>query len=654
MRLLDPLPLGRDGRHVAPSRVVFGPHETNLGDGRALSDRHVAYYARRAAGGAGIVVTEEASVHESDHPYEHAPLASQCGPGWRAVVDAVAATGGGSLVLAGLGHSGGQGTSHWNQRPMWAPSAVPEVASREVPKVMEAADIAAVIDGFRDAARLAVTSGCHGVEVNAGQLSLVRQFLSGLTNMRGDGYGSDRSRFAREVLAAVREGAGPEAIVALRLSVDELAPWAGIVPEAGAEIACELAPMIDLITVVRGSIFTVWATRPDMHVEPGFAIGLARTVRDALLAAGHGVPVVAQGSIVEWGQAEWAIDDGAADAVEMTRAQLADADLVAHLRAGSSARIRPCILCNQTCKVRDNRNPIVTCVLDPRTGHETEDPAIPIAPLPRTGRRVTVVGAGVAGMEAARVAALHGADVRVLERTDRTGGVLHAAASAPGRERLATTTDWLRNELDTFGVVVETGHEVTTDELEQLDREGGVIVATGGTHGTLPFTVHEGATVRHAVEVLGGATLPDGPVVVWDPIGGPIAIATAERLASAGRAVTLVTPDLLVGEKLALTGDLAPAQNRLHGNGIRLVKRAQLRAVHADRITVEDRFGGGTHDLECRAVVACGHRLPDTAVDPDEHRPQAGDRVAPRTIHEAVLEGRRAALAALGITSGGH
>src|SRR5438128_1776287 len=111
MRLLDPLPLGRAGTAVAPSRLVFGPHETNLGRDRSFSDRHLAYYRRRAAGGAGIVVLEEASVHPSDWPYERCPLASSCGPGWSAVADAIGALGTGTVVLAALGHSGGQGGS---------------------------------------------------------------------------------------------------------------------------------------------------------------------------------------------------------------------------------------------------------------------------------------------------------------------------------------------------------------------------------------------------------------------------------------------------------------------------------------------------------------------------------------------------------------
>src|SRR3954469_19256487 len=175
VRLLEPLALGR---RTAPNRILFGPHVTNLGRGRALSDRHLAYYRRRLEGGLRLLVTEEASVHPSDWPYERAPLASECEAGWRAV--AGAAHDHGAVVLAALGHAGGQGSSAYSQRALWAPSRVPEVNSREVPKWMEPDDIAPVIDGFAAAATIAVGAGCDGVEINAGQHSLLRQFLSGL------------------------------------------------------------------------------------------------------------------------------------------------------------------------------------------------------------------------------------------------------------------------------------------------------------------------------------------------------------------------------------------------------------------------------------------------------------------------------------------
>ncbi|MGV1007545.1 MAG: NAD(P)-binding protein [Dermatophilaceae bacterium] len=422
-------PLRLRGRWLR-NRIVFGPHETNLARRRDISRRHVAYYTRRARGGVGLIVTESASVHPWDWPYERAPLAQDCEPGWRAL--AAACHQERALVLAGLSHAGRQGSSAYSQRELWAPSSVPDVASREVPKEMEQEDIRAVVAGFASAAALAIECGLDGVEINAGQHGLVRQFLSGLTNLRGDAY-ADKPRFAQEVLAAVR-AAAPDAVVGLRLSGDELAPWAGITPESAGPLAVRLSAHVDYVAVVRGSAMGTSATRPDGHVAPGFNLELARTVRTALRDCGSSAAVLAQGSLVDVPQADAAVDD-AADLVEMTRALLADANLPRKVAQGQADRVRPCILCNQTCMVRDPRNPIVSCVADPRTGHEWDQPTIMNVPPVR--RRVTIVGGGPAGLEAARVAGTRGHIVRLFEATTRPGGALAAAAAAGAAHRLA-------------------------------------------------------------------------------------------------------------------------------------------------------------------------------------------------------------------------
>lgn len=667
MRLLEPLAIGP---LAVPSRVVFGPHETNLCRGRAISDRHVAYYRRRAEGGVGLIITETASVHPGDWPYERAPLASECGPGWEAVSAACHAEG--AFVVASLGHAGGQGSSAYSQAAMWAPSRVPEVNTREVPQQMEVEEIGEVVEGFAASAALAVASGCDGVELDAGPFGLIRQFLSGLTNHRGDTWGEDRARFAREVIAAVRSAVGPDAVVGLRLSADELAPWAGIVPEAGASLAAELAgpegqPLLHYVTVVRGAIFSAQQARPDAHTPPGFNLDLAGAVRAAVRERhGDDVAVVAQGSIVDVDQADWAVGEGdRVDAVEMTRALLADAELVAKLVSGVRERIRPCLLCNQTCWVRDARNPVVTCVMDPRTGHELDDPdEAAVSNAQREGTAVTVLGAGVAGLEAARVAALRGRRVQVLSAEDAPGGMLRTAARGAGRERLALAVDWLEAECRRLGVEVRTGVTLTAEDVVALD--GDVVVATGSTARVPEYKVTKSALVLDAAAFLHSGTVGvDGPVLVWDPVGGPVGVSVAERLAAEGREVHLATGDNIVGNELARSGDLAPANARLQQAGVVLHRRSLLRSVRKSGAVLEHRFSGEQRVVEVVAVVDAGHRLPDplgsSAGELAVARAgrgltvRAGDCVAPRTIHEAVLEGRRAALAldGIGTTSDG-
>lgn len=701
MSLSDPIALGG---LEAPNRLVFGPHETNLARGRAISDRHVAYYARRAVGGAGLIVTEEASVHESDWPYERAPLAAECGPGWQAVADAVHAAGTGTLVLAALGHAGGQGSTAYSQQPLLAPSRVPEVNSREVPKWMEDDDIVAVIDGFAAAARRAAVSGMDGVEVNAGQYSLVRQFLSGLTNLRGDAWGTDKLAFARAVLEATRRGLGtpapgaPQKLLGLRLSCDELAPWAGMTPESAAQVAVALAPLVDYLVVVRGSIFTTAATRPDFHEAAGFNRALCAAIRGAVRDAGCEIPVVLQGSITDPAMADAALADGTADLVEMTRAQIADAALGAKVAAGRAAEVRPCVRCNQLCQVRDARNPIVSCIGDPSSGHETDDPA-PVAddqrvPVALDAERVLVVGGGPAGLEAARVAALRGHRVRVVETAGQVARRLRFPVAASGNPVLAELADWLVRECDRLGVEIEAGRQVTAGEVAAAAADGeAVIVATGSIDGVPPYKITKGGAARiisaadlcsfwaenatDGVPLLPGeSSLPgetdppdavppgdggdqseaeptgdSGVLVVLDPIGGPIGVAVAEALARRpGDTVHLVTQDHLAGNELARTGDLAPANARLQQTGVVIERRTLARRVgkpdKAGRVavTLEDRFTGEQRTVRADHVIDAGYRLPGDALWRATGGPgtRIGDAVAPRTVHEAILEARRA------------
>lgn len=619
------------GSLTAPNRVMFGPHVTNLGtDERSFSGDHVAYYERRAIGGCGVIVVEGASVHDSDWPYERAPLASRCASGWADIAKACHRHG--SLVIASLDHAGGQGSSAYSQQPLWAPSRVPEVNSREVPKWMEHEDIVAVIEGFGEATRLAIGAGCDGVEINAGQHSLVRQFLSGLTNQRGDEY-ADRMLFARQVVHAVRSAAiavRPDAIVGLRLSCDELAPWAGITPEMAPEIARELCELgIDYVVVVRGSIFSAEKTRPDFHEPTGFNVDTCRALSAVLPDS---TALFLQGSVVDVGQAEWAINDGVCDAVEMTRAQIADPDLVQKIKNGQHDQIRPCIRCNQTCQVRDARNPIVTCIAEPTSGHESQDPDwYQPASSPR---HITVIGAGVAGLETARVASLRGHSVTIIEKSSGIGGI--AAIAGPGQQLVS----WLQSEIERLGVQVELNREFDSISLPNSQV---VIQATGAQRGVSEYEITSETEVLDIAEIRrGNSVLPEtGVVVILDPIGGPIGVALAEEL---GERAILVTPDNIAGNELSRTGDLAPANVRLAQRGTRIQRRSVVRGITKQDshfvVRVQDRFSGELTEIECASVVDAGFRLPTTAID---GAIQIGDSVAPRTILEAVLEGRRVA-----------
>ncbi len=237
------------------------------------------------------------------------------------------------------------------------------------------------------------------------------------------------------------------------------------------------------------------------------------------------------------------------------------------------------------------------------------------------------------GLETARIAAIRGHDVSLVERDEHLGGA--ARLAGPN----GALVDWQVGELGHLGVTVSLG----VDFSGRTAAPGGedvVVQCTGAVAGPRPYDTDEDAVVLDVAEVRAGVvTVPaEGAVVVFDPIGGPIGVAMAEEL---GARAVLVTQDNIAGNELARTGDLAPANTRLAQAGVTVERRTLLRAVHAGAVEVEDRYSGQRRTIECVAVVDCGFRVPtdplaDAAI-------LAGDAVAPRTIHEAVLEGRRAA-----------
>jgi 2,4-dienoyl-CoA reductase (NADPH2) len=246
------------------------------------------------------------------------------------------------------------------------------------------------------------------------------------------------------------------------------------------------------------------------------------------------------------------------------------------------------------------------------------------------------------------VLATRGHQVRVVERSDRLGGALRAAAVGPGRDRLAVLVDWLIAECRLLGVTMETGVDVTAAELDAARAAGHeVVLATGGRAASLGVPVDGSCKVVEPLALLadGDGALPDGPVIVHDPVGGPIGIGVAEWLAGAGRDVALVTPDPIAGTLLSLSGDLADANTRLQRAGVRRELRAVLRGVHDGQALLDDVWTGARRTVDCTVLVDCSHRLPEETLylaRPGTLR--AGDCVAPRGVLDAVLEGRRRAM----------
>ncbi len=643
--LFQPLKIGpREARN----RVLFGSHTTNFAHRNLLSQQHADYYAARAEGGAGVIVLEEHVVHPSDLPYERAVLGylPETPQTIASVVERIHAHD--SLALVQLNHNGQQSSSDHNQRELWAPSPVPNVSSREVPKEMEQADIRAVIDGFAQVARYTVQGRADGVELQISDTSLLRQFLSPLTNQRGDNYGGsleNRMRFVQEAIEAVDNVLGSGRILGLRFCADELAPWAGLTPEQSVEIARLLVETgrIDYMTITMGSIFSthMFPFTATMHVAPGYAAHLAAAIKAAV-----NIPIFAAGRIMDAAQAERILAEEQADGVEMIRALIADPNLPRLSQEGRADRVRPCIACNQGCQVRSVMNVALSCNVNPDVVH--------LSPLPPGNRAVNknqklsvcVIGGGPGGLEAARTAALRGRRVALYERSETPGGTVALAAKGPGRSELQLITDYLQSELEKLGVEIHTGIEVTAEMiLEQ--RFNTVIVATGAHAGTglLPIRGHDLPHVTNIRRVLAGEQIDGERVVVIDETDSHGVLSAIEMLATSGKSVEVVTEDWYVGRDLVATNDLLLWMQRTPT--VVQIPHTTVVRIEPERVVVTDRYAEGERALPADVVVLGTYERPSqdlyyTLKGKIQHLFRVGDCITPRRIEQAIMEGRLA------------
>lgn len=645
-RLLSPLELR--GRTL-PNRVVFCAHLTNQGLDRRPTRGHTAYYAARAAGGAGLIITEEQSVSGDDRPYEK--VIDGTAPAivaWYAeLATAVHAHGG--LVVAQLNHNGGQSSSLRSRVPLLAPSPVADPLFREVPREATERDLADVVAGFALVAGHCAAGGLDGVELQASQSALLRAFLSPVTNRRTDRWGGPvghRARLLLDVVAAVREVLGPGRLLGVRLAAVE--PGGTTTDAIAVARLLAATGAVDWLSTTTGvATESLYLVEPSMATAPGYALPLAGQLRAALLADGADLPVIGVGRVLHPEQAEQALADGDCDLVGIVRGQIADPHFVAKARADRAADITPCIGCNAECAARVGANRWLGCLQNPRTGREW------IAlPPPGRRRRVVVVGAGPAGLRAAATAGERGHQVRLLEATDRPGGQLLLAASAPGRGELAGLVTAAARDCARHGVQLETGRPVTAAEL--LADPPDVVVLATGARPARPDWAGADERVVDVVEVLAGAARPAGDVLLVDEVGGQHAPSVAEQLAAHGCSVEVVTSALVVAQDVGPTLDRELWHRRAAATGItstveRVVLGAQARADGRRTVRLLDHLTGRE---ETRVVDWVVTALPPTADDAlardladsglEVHR--VGDCLAPRTAAAASVEGHRVAV----------
>ncbi|MFD4294214.1 mycofactocin system FadH/OYE family oxidoreductase 2 [Rhodococcus sp. NPDC058532] len=643
-RLLAPLTLGP---RTVRNRLVFTAHLTNAAVDGLPTGQHADYYAARARGGAGLIITEEQCVHPTDWPYEkvihgHRP---EVIAGYRRITDAVHEHG--AVILAQLNHNGGQGSGMYSGLPLLAPSPVPDPLFREVPRQVDAADLADLVDGYARVATHCRAGGFDGVEIQASQSSILRAFLSPQTNLRSDGYGGSLAHRARpllEVIAAVRAALGPDLVLGVRLTGEE-----AIANGIHLDEAVAVATMVEatgavnyLNTSIGMATETLHLIEGSMAVPNGYALFIPNAIRRAV-----SLPVVGVGRFTGPVQAEQALTEGQCDLVGVVRGQIADPDFAVKAATGRPEEIRACLGCNQECIGRVGLNRWLGCIENPAAGRES----VPL-PMPRRrGRAVVVVGGGPAGLQAAATAAQRGHAVTLYERAPRFGGQVRTAAAAVGRAEFGELTANLERECLRSGVTMRTG--VAVDAALVLALAPEVVIVATGARPSRPAWSGGSDRVVDVRDVLDGGVHPTGRVLVFDELGFHQGTSVAETLAARGAGVTIATPGMIVGQDLGLTLDMEGWQRRAHAAGV--VERTDTVPTGiADtgtgiRVHLLHHPTGVVEQVEFDAVVCAVHQRP---VDQlwkelsgsgfEVHR--IGDALSPRRADAAVREGYRVAL----------
>ena len=655
------------------NRIMITSHEPAYPEDGMPKDRYRAYTVERARAGVALTMTAgSASVARDSPPVFNNVLAWKDEVvGWmKRIADECHDHG--AAVMIQLTHLGRR--TRWDAGdwlPVVSAGHEREAAHRAFPKRAEDWDIARIVGDYADAAERMQAAGLDGIELQA-YGHLMDQFWSPLTNSLEGPYGGDlrnRVRLTMDVLAEIRRRVGPDFIVGVRYTADERLPG-GLTEEEGLEISRMLrgSGMVDFLNVVRGHIDTdagLTDVIPVQGMRSAPHLDFAGRVR-----AATGFPVFHAARIPDVATARHAIASGKLDMVGMTRAHLADPHLVRKIVEGREERIRPCVGANY-CLDRIYQGGEAYCIHNPATGRELTIPhEIPAA---AAKRRLLVVGAGPAGLEAARVAAERGHDVTVHEAADAPGGQVRLTARSERRREMMSIVDWRYEECVRMGVAFRFNSFADADTILAGSPDV-AIVATGG----LPHTevLEDGNDlVVSAWDILSGDVRPGANVLVYDDAGDHAGLQAAEFAAETGATVELMTPDRTLSPEV-MAMNLVPYMRSLQeldvtftvtwrllgvyraGNELRAVVGSDYGEARRERQVDQVVVNHGTRPLddlyadlkplsknlgEIDHQALVGGRPQDVRANPAGSFQlfRIGDAVASRNTHAAILDALR-------------
>jgi 2,4-dienoyl-CoA reductase-like NADH-dependent reductase (Old Yellow Enzyme family)/thioredoxin reductase len=596
--LLQPFQL----KHLTlKNRIMSTAHEPAYSEAGMPTERYRLYHVEKAKGGIALTMTAGSASVSRDSPPAFGNLLAwkdEIVPHLKRLTDDCHEHG--CAVMIQLTHLGRR--TNWNKGdwlPVLAPSAIREPAHRHFPKEMEDWDIERIVEDYATAAVRMRDAGLDGIEFEA-YGHLMDSFWSPATNRREDEFGGsldNRMRFSNLVIDAVRKAVGADFIVGIRMVADE--DWdKGLSRDEGVEIAKRFAAggKIDFLNIIRGHIEHDAALNDVIPIQGMAAsphLDFAGDVRTATK-----FPVFHAARIADVATARHAIAEGKLDMVGMTRAHIADPHIVRKITEGREHEIRPCVGATY-CLDRIYEGGEALCIHNAATSREALIPHdLPRAEKPRNA---VVVGAGPAGLEAARVLAERGHHVEVLEASGKAGGQVNLLARNPRRKEMIGIVDWRLAELDRLGVTIHYDTYAGADDV--LARQPDlVVIATGGIAQSPEMEEGEELVVS-SWDILAGAVKPEGPVLLFDDNGGHQGMSAAEVIAKAGAELEVVSPERFFAPEMGGMNQVPYAKTFAEKN-VRVTINTRLTGVRREGNGLVATLGSDFSDVRVERRVA--------------------------------------------------
>jgi 2,4-dienoyl-CoA reductase-like NADH-dependent reductase (Old Yellow Enzyme family) len=581
MQSKDPLLQPYRLKHLTlKNRIMSTSHEPAYSEDGMPKDRYRLYHLEKAKGGMALTMTAGSAIVSEDSPPAFGNLyaySDEIVPWLKKIADdchehdcAV------MIQLTHLGRRTGWNKGDW--LPVLSASSVREPAHRAFPKEIEDWDIERIVGDYAAAAQRMQAAGLDGIEFEA-YGHLMDGFWSPATNRREDEFGGsldNRLRFSDMVLEAVREAVGPDFIVGIRMVADE--DWdIGLSKQEGIEIARRLAGSgkVDFLNIIKGHI------DHDAHLTNVIPIqGMAASPHldfAGEVRAATKFPVFHAARIADVATARHAIAEGKLDMVGMTRAHIADPHIVKKIEEGREAQIRPCVGATY-CLDRIYEGGGALCIHNAATGREATIPHV-ISKTAGPIRKAVVVGAGPAGLEAARVLAERGHSVQVLEATGEAGGQILLAARNPRRKELVGIVDWRLAELERLGVPIHYNVFAGGDDVLALNPDL-VVVATGGIAQNPELEAGDDLVVS-SWDIIAGTVRPEGPVLLYDDNGAHSGMTAAELIAKSGAELEVVSPERFFAPEIGGMNHVPYAKTFAEKN-VRVTINTRLKSVRRD------------------------------------------------------------------------